>query len=199
MSGWRAAGSYFEVCNCDAPCSCRRIGGRPGSAYQFETCDFVLSWRIDEGHFGDMPLRKLNAALAGRWDDAEPPWHVVLYVDEQATPEQQRALESIFLGRAGGTVAQNYGGAIGEVHSVKPACFEFDHTRGREWLRIGQLIDAAVDHTLAMSETVSCGIPGHDHPGHELVATRMRVADGPLQWFVEGRCGFEAEFDYRSD
>ena len=81
MNDWRASGSYFEVCNCDAPCPCRRIGGRPGGSFPYDTCDFALSWRIDEGHFGATSLENLDVAMAGRWDDAEPPWHVILYID----------------------------------------------------------------------------------------------------------------------
>jgi hypothetical protein len=199
VDDWRASGTYFEVCNCDAPCPCRRIGGRPGGTFPYETCDFALSWRIDEGHFGATPLENLNVALAGRWDDAKPPWHVILYVDEQASAEQGRALEDIFLGRAGGTAARNYAQAIGEVYAVRPAKIELDHARGHERLRIGRFIDAATASTFATGEPISCGIPGHDHPGQELVASHLRVDDGALHWIVEGRCGFATEFDYRSD
>lgn len=198
MDEWRASGSYFEVCNCDAPCPCRRVGGRPGTAFPYDTCDFALSWKIDKGHFGTMPLTGLCAAMAGRWDDAQPPWHVILYIDERASPAQAQAIEQVFLGRAGGTALSNYAGAIGQVYGVKRAKIELDHTRGRERLRIGQFVDAATQSLVMMDETISCGIPGHDHPGQELVASRMHVADGPLQWVVDGRCGFATEFDYRS-
>jgi hypothetical protein len=46
---------------------------------------------------------------------------------------------------------------------------------------------------------VSCGIPGHDHPGDEVRADLMSVNDGALLWEVSGRCGFATDFDYRSD
>jgi len=29
MHNWRVSGSYFAVCNCDAPCPCRRLGEKP--------------------------------------------------------------------------------------------------------------------------------------------------------------------------
>jgi hypothetical protein len=198
MDDWRASGSYFEVCNCDAPCPCRRIGGRPGGTFPYETCDFALSWRIDEGHFGATPLENLSVALAGRWDDAKPPWHVILYVDERASAEQRLALENIFLGRAGGTASRNYAQAIGEVHAIRPAKIELDHTRGHERLRIGRFVDAATASIFATDEPISCGIPGHDHPGQELVASHLHVDDEALHWIVEGRCGFATEFDYQS-
>ena len=45
---------------------------------------------------------------------------------------------------------------------------------------------------------VSCGIPGHDHPGQEVVTGDFRVDDPPLRWEVSGRCGFVGDFDYTS-
>jgi len=199
MNDWHVTGSYFEVCNCDAPCPCRRLGDNPTRRFPYETCDFALSWMIEDGRFGMTSLATLKVAMAGRWDDAAPPWHVILYVDDRANPEQQQALEDIFLGRAGGTAARNYGRAIGEVHAVKPARIELDHTPGRERLTIGESVAAATANRFVTGEPISCGIPGHDHPGQELVASHMRVSDGPLQWVVEGRCGFATDFDYRSD
>src|SRR3954454_21484551 len=54
------------------------------------------------------------------FDSVQPStkWEVVLYVDERGDDTQRAALADIFLGRAGGTVAELYGPAIGEVHAV---------------------------------------------------------------------------------
>ena len=49
---WRPSGSYFEACNCDAICPCRRQGGRKltdGSTYG--VCSFALSWHVVAGQF----------------------------------------------------------------------------------------------------------------------------------------------------
>jgi hypothetical protein len=203
---WQVSGSYYEVCNCEAPCSCRRKDGKPGTGSQFATCDFALSWLIRDGHFGDHDLRNFRVALAGRWDNAEQgrpggpahPWHVILYVDDRATPEQQSALANIFLGRAGGTPLENYAKAIDEVYSVQSARIELDHTRGREWLRIGEAVQASTAREFRTAEAITCGIPGHDKPGQELVAALMHVDDGPLCWTFTGRCGFSTDFDFRA-
>ena len=162
---------------------------------------------IHDGHFGPHDLQGLRVALAGRWDNNEPvnpggpphPWHVILYVDERAAAVQQAAIADIFLGRAGGTPLQNYAKAIGEVCAVKPARIELDHTRGREQLRIGELVQAATAQTFPTVEVMTCGIPGHDRPGQELVAAQVRVADDPLHWSFTGRCGFATNFEFRSD
>ena len=45
-------------------------------------------------------------------------------------------------------------------------------------------------------ETVTCGIPGHEREGEELIADLMRVDDGPLVFEYAGNCGYAATFDY---
>jgi len=54
-------------------------------------------------------------------------WEVMLYIDDRAALNQRDALADIFLGRAGGTVAELYGPAIGEVHAVQCGIPGFDH------------------------------------------------------------------------
>lgn len=208
-SAWRVSGTYFEACNCDAPCPCRKVGERAGGASSYDTCDFALTWSIGAGQLRDVDLRGLNVAMVGRWDNAEeplpgfppirPPWHVILYVDDRANEPQQRALADIFLGRLGGTPEKNFTRLIGEVHAVKPARIELDHGAGRERMRIGAHVEAASREPFDLAQRISCGIAGHDQPGQELVIDALRVDDAPLSWIVEGRCGFSTGFDYRSD
>jgi hypothetical protein len=42
-------------------------------------------------------------------------------------------------------------------------------------------------------------VPGHDRAGHEVVTSVLDVKGGPFEFRYEGRCGFVASFDYRSD
>jgi hypothetical protein len=171
-----------------------------GAASQYDTCDFALSWMIQDGHFGPQDLQGLRVALAGSYTKGEPgkPWRVILYVDDRALPEQRTALADIFLGRAGGTAFDNFAKAIREVYAIKPARIELDHTPGRERLRVGESVWAGTARTFHVDEPVTCGIPGHERPGQELVATLMRVEDEPFHWALSGRCGFSTDFDFRS-
>lgn len=200
---WRVRGSYFEVCNCEAPCSCRRIGGRAPLGLQLDACQFALSWVIAEGHFGEHRLDGLRVAMAGffKKDERGPAgrlWRVVLYIDDRATPEQASALTEIYLGRAGGSAFENYAKSIVEIYAVRRAAIELDHTPGQERLKIGEWVEASTERYLNVPETVTCGIPGHDRPGAELVASVMRVDYPPLQWVMTGRCGFASDFEFRA-
>jgi hypothetical protein len=99
---WWVEGTYFEACNCDAVCPCRREGDREGGRSTYGNCDFALSWLIKSGEADDMDLGGFEIVLAGRYDDDEPdsPWRVALYIDERADSDQQHALADTFLGRA---------------------------------------------------------------------------------------------------
>ena len=175
------------------------LGDRAGSRAQYQLCQFALAWTVDEGRFDDTDLSGLQAVMAGYWDEDEPgvPWRVILYVDEGADQAQSAALGAIFLGRAGGTPAQNYALAIKEVLGIRTATIEVVHERERQRIRAGDAVLVTARATFPTAEVVSCGIPGHDHPGHELVHDTLRVEDGPLSFEFHGRCGFASVFDYR--
>ena len=98
---WEVAGSYFEACNCDAVCPCRRVDGRAGGRSTHGVCQFALSWQISRGAAGALSLDGLAVVMAGWYDDDEhgSPWRVILYVDESANREQHDALAAIFLGQ----------------------------------------------------------------------------------------------------
>lgn len=197
---WSVAGPYFEACSCEAICPCRRVGGAPGGRSTFGVCDFALGWTIERGHADGLDLSGLEVVMAGSYDDDEPgsPWRVILYVDERASDAQFRALESIYLGRAGGTTLENFARLIGEVYAVHPAAISIDHSPDRRSIAAGGWVRVLERAPVATDETVSCGIPGHDHPGTEVVAEALAVDDGPLRFAVSGRCGFASEFAYTS-
>jgi hypothetical protein len=197
---YRVAGSYFEACNCEAICPCRRVGPRFGGRPTYGDCDFILSWWIAEGTADGLDLGGLRVVMAGSYSYDEPgrPWRVILYVDERASTEQQRALQAIYLGGAGGTPIDNYAAMIEEVIAVRPARIELSHDAGRRSIRVADIALVEGDRDAVASEPVSCGIPGHDRPGQEVVVDLQRIADGRLSWELEGRCGFASDFDYRS-
>jgi hypothetical protein len=198
---WSVSGSYYEVYNCEAICPCRRHGTRKGGHSTYSTCDFALSWRILEGHAGSVDLVDLSVVLAGSYCDDEPgaPWRVVLYVDEKGRPEQRQALTDIFLGRAGGTTLRNFADAIGEVYAVRQAQIELQHVPDQESILVERYVTAKTARPVSSNAPVSCGIPGHDHPGKEIIAETFQVNDGALHWSISGRCGFATSFAYSSD
>ena len=68
---WRIRGSYFESCNCEAICPCRRVGGRPGGRSTHGICMGALSWVVTAGRAGASDLSGLGAVLSFRYSDDE--------------------------------------------------------------------------------------------------------------------------------
>lgn len=196
---WSAAGSYYEVCSCDAICPCRRSGGGKGGRPQYATCDFAVSWWIQRGNAGELDLGGLKVVMAGRWDNTPAdPWHVTLYVDERADAAQRDALSAIFLGRAGGPPARSYAVNIVEVYAIKSANIELDHSPNEERIEIAPYLSVRTREAVPHDFTVSCGIPGHENPGQEIRTEVFRYRDTPLDWEIRGKCGFATKFAYRS-
>ncbi|HJQ73247.1 MAG TPA: DUF1326 domain-containing protein [Gaiellaceae bacterium] len=199
-TAWAIRGSYFESCNCDAICPCRRIDGVPGGRSTHGVCAGVLSWLIEEGDVAGTDVAGLAVALAIRYDDDEPgsPWSWILYLDERGSEEQLAALEDIFTGRLAGDALTHFPWAWkeSELLGVRRVAIELDHTQRRQWLRVRDHVTVRIRDRYAGTEAVTCVIPGHDRDGEELVADELRVDDGALAFDFRGTCGYAASFSY---
>lgn len=127
------SGSYYEACNCEAVCPCRREGDRTGGRSTYDTCDFALSWQIETGQREGRDLSGRSAVLVGSCADDEPgsPWRVSLFIDDEATAAQYDDLADIFLGRAGGHPYRLYASNLVEIGMVQPGTIELTHEPGR--------------------------------------------------------------------
>jgi hypothetical protein len=197
---WSISGSYFESCNCDAICPCRRIDGVPGGRSTHGLCFGVLSWVIHEGMAGGVGLAGLSVAVASRYSDDEPgsPWSWILYLDERGDESQRLALEGIFTGRSGGDAISHFPWAwkANELIAVRAVTIEVDHTRRRQWLSIRDRVSVRIRDRHPGAETVTCVIPGHDRDGEELISDELRVDDDPLDFHYRGTCGYGTTFAY---
>jgi len=200
VSAWRIQGSYFESCNCEAICPCRRVDGVPGGRSTYGECLGVLSWVIEEGRAADVSLDGLGVALATRYHDDEPgsPWRFVLYVDVRADEAQRDALVGIYTGALGGDALKHFPWAwkTSELLAVRPVEIEVSHKPRRQWLRIRDRVSVRIREAYAGTETVTCVIPGHQRSGEELIADVLSVDEPGLRFEVSGNCGYAAPFDY---
>ena len=197
---WRIRGSYFESCNCDPICPCRKIDGAPGGRSTHGECLGVLSWLIEEGDADGVDLGGLPVAMATRYSDDEEgsPWSWILYLDADAADDQREALEAIYSGGLGGDAESHFPWAwkASELLAVKPVQIEVEHSRRRQRLRIRDLVSVRIRDRYHGPETVTCVIPGHDRAGEELVADELVVQDGPLEFSYRGVCGYGSSFEY---
>jgi hypothetical protein len=197
---WRIRGTYFESCNCDPICPCRRIDGVAGGRSTHGVCLGVLSWLIEEGAAEGTDLSGIPVAIASRYSDDEPgsPWTWILYLDGSASEEQRAMLEQIFTGQLGGDAGRHFPWAWkpSKLAAVRPAQIDVDHTPRRQRLRVRDRVSVRIRNVFDGDETVTCVIPGHERAGEELVADCLLVEDAPLEFSYRSVCGYGSTFDY---
>src|SRR5437660_1226363 len=177
METWHIRGSYFESCNCDPICPCRRIDGVAGGRSTHGLCLGVLSWIIEEGTVQETDVSGLPVAIASRYSDDEPgsPWSWILFLDERSSHEQRGALEAVYTGRLGGDAERHFPWAwkASELIAVRPVQIEVQHSERRQWLRVRDMVSVRIRDRHPSSSAVTCVIPGHGRVGEELVAEEL--------------------------
>src|SRR5262250_381692 len=105
VPAWWARGLIFENCSCTLVC--------PGHMHfsqlcTHERCKGYWALRFDAGTFADVPLAGTRAVVAfdtpRRMIDGQ--WRQTIIIDESASADQRRALETLLTGRAGGPWAK---------------------------------------------------------------------------------------------
>lgn len=194
----KVSGTYFESCNCFAPCSCVCLSDPTEGE-----CKALIAWHIDQGTLGDVKLDGLNAALFAHAPGhmMKTKWRVALYLDERATPAQQDAMGQVFSGQAGGPLAA-LAPLIGEVMGVRSAAIEYRADGKRRSVRIGDVAQAEIE-ALAGQDGGDVTIQNHPFtpvPGFPAVigkSTRMHYADHGIAVELSDRNGFHSPFSYQ--
>lgn len=95
MTPWEIHGRELVNCNCAYGCPCQ-FNALPTDG----TCEAAIGYEIDEGHYGDVALDGLRAALVAKWPGAihQGNGQMQIIIDERGTPEQRDALQKIMTG-----------------------------------------------------------------------------------------------------
>ena len=123
---WSMKGPEYVNCNCDYGCPCQ-FNALPTDG----TCRAVTAMRIEEGHFGDVPLAGLCWAATLSWPNAihEGNGTMQAIIDERADDGQRHALVEIVHGREtepGATMLQVFSTTMTKVHDPLFMAIEFD-------------------------------------------------------------------------
>jgi len=190
---YRVRGAYFESCNCEAICPCRKIGSVLGGRSTHGECYGVLSWAIESGSVDGIEVGGLSVALVYRYDDDEhgSPWSLVLHVDEDADRKQRAALKWLFLD---GLHQLPWIRKARHLIGVQESRIEIEGTD----IRIGKTVAVRASTRVETDLAVACGVPGYDRVGYEMIADELRVDDEPFAWNLQGNCAYASDFDYAS-
>ncbi len=160
---YQLEGKLLEVCTCNILCPCW-VGEDPDGG----ACRGVVAYHIDKGHVNGVDVS--GTTLAGLADIPgnilEGNWRVVLYVDDNATPEQQDALLKVFTGKLGGPLA-DFAKLIGEIVAVERVPITFEVEKGKGRIKFGKVIEAELapfrgetDQETSLHDTIFTTIPG---------------------------------------
>lgn len=130
-TAWQVQGQYYENCNCEFVCPC--VPGQMMVKPTKGTCIFAMAFRIERGHFGDVPLDGLGFVVVGVTPEemAKGNWSVGVVVDERASAQQREAITGIASGSAGGPMAA-VSGLVGKFLGVEAAPIVFRQD-GASW------------------------------------------------------------------
>ena len=134
---YQLEGSSLEACTCEEYCPC-------WSGYENEGCNTVLSWQIDNGDIESVDVSGCRVAVVASVPCSSAAKQgaasATLYIDDEATPEQEEALLNAWTGRLGGPVA-DLAQLFGEVTGTERAPISFKVVGGTGTLAIGQQIE----------------------------------------------------------
>ena len=124
-------GSLLEVCTCEIICPCW-VGADPDGG----KCEGTMAWHFESGDINGVDVSGLTLGMVANipGNVLNGNWRAVVYVDENASAEQEEALLSVFTGKEGGPVA-DMAALVGEVVAVERAAIEFraeDDDKGRQ-------------------------------------------------------------------
>ena len=141
-TAYRIQAHEMEMCNCEYNCNCQ-FGGFPNHG----CCEFLMGLDITDGYFGDVSLTGVRVAVAAKYPGAihEGNGHVVVFIDENASPEQVNALVTIFTGQAGGMPWEALAGTVTRLEGPiqKPIEMEFNGRQSR--MRVPDILDVQME------------------------------------------------------
>ncbi len=97
---WHVEGQMHELCSCKILCPCWFGPAEPDQGW----CSGAIVFDIERGSADGLDLGARKVVLAADWpgDFWAGDGTARLYLDENASPEQRKALEAIFSGQQGG-------------------------------------------------------------------------------------------------
>jgi len=160
---WAIRGRSIEHCNCNSICPCFTSGlARPADN---DRCIGMLAFEIERGEAEGVDLSGRSAIMITDAPAmmAEGGWRAGLIIDDGANEAQAKHLEAIFLGTAGGPMA-NFAPLISDLIGVERAPIKFSHAGGVHTVSAGDMIDGEFKDEMH---------PGAEKPLQLLNATSM--------------------------
>ena len=160
---YQLEGSLLEVCTCNILCPCW-VGEDPDGG----KCDGLFAWHFDKGTINGTDVAGRTFGWIGHipGNILEGNWRIVVFIDEDATDEQEQALLDVWTGKLGGPIA-DLDQLVGEVMGVErvPITFTVEGVKGA--VKFGDSASATLEpykgatgESTTLHDTVFTTIPG---------------------------------------
>jgi hypothetical protein len=156
-------GRMLEACSCNAICPCW-IGQDPDGG----KCEGTIAWHFEKGQIDGIDVSGLTIAVAAHipGNALKGNWRVVVFLDDKASSQQEKALLEVFTGKQGGPVADLVQ-LIGTVVGTEKAPIKFSIEKGHGQMQIGSSISIDMEgfksgtgEPTVLSDAVFSVIPG---------------------------------------
>ena len=192
---WTMDGDWINSCSCDSGCPCLFY-----SDPTLGHCDALDAFHIKKGKYGNVSLDGLNAVMASHspgnfWKGN---WSAALYLDSKATKAQQKALEKIFSGKAGGAPAI-LASLIKEVKGLKWATISIDASK--HWVKVPGALEYQLKPTEGGNKKKPIQVANHPlspsvEPMNMGIGKTSHFKDFGMEWDNTGKDGNYAAFHF---
>ncbi len=130
---WNLEAEYIQSCNCDYGCPCN-FNGLP----TYGNCEALVAYHVKKGQFGKTKLDGVTFAEGLWWPKAIHEGNGIgaLYIDENTTPDQRKAVDAIFSGKHGGGVFEIFPRTFAKTLSTKVTKIDFHFNGYNSWFKV---------------------------------------------------------------
>jgi hypothetical protein len=173
---YQLEGRLLEVCTCNILCPCW-VGEDPDGG----TCDGLFAWHFDKGSINGTDVTGRTFGWIGHipGNILAGNWRIVVFLDEDATDEQQQALLDVWTGKLGGPIA-DLAQLVGEVVAVERVPITFTVRGAKGTVKFGDSASAelepykgATGESTTLNDSIFTTIPGS--PAYVGKAAHYRV------------------------
>jgi hypothetical protein len=141
---WHITGEEIGSCNCAWGCPCQ-FDALP----TYGSCEALVAYEIEHGHFGTTPLADVRFAQIFHWDGAvhEGNGWRRLVVDERATPDQRAAIKALTDGTQGHPVFEIFSAMAPNALEpvVAPIELAYDQEKRQARIRIPEIAESRIE------------------------------------------------------
>jgi hypothetical protein len=196
---YQLEGRLLEVCTCNILCPCW-VGEDPDGG----TCDGLFAWHFDKGSVNGIEVTGRTFGWIGHipGNILDGNWRIVVFIDDEATDEQQQALLDVWTGKLGGPIA-DLAQLVGEVVAVErvPIVFAVEGVKGT--VKFGDSASADLEpytgrtgESTTLNDTIFTTIPGSPAYVGKAEHYRVKLPQYGFEIELEGHNAVQGSFRF---